>query len=320
MRVLLATDGSSGSAVAADLVGNVGWPIGTSIEAVRVVSDGSYDLAVGPWPGIGFPIPPNVSAAAVQDAEDALLALLEPLRKRGLTTDHAVLRGRPADALLDWIGRHHPDLVIVGNRGLSALDRTLLGSVSAELVDGSPVPVLVARRPTVDRVVVAVDGSDIASEMLATVRRWPFLAASEIRTLSVAPSPAGWRPGERVAGTPDAGGEDNDRVAEILLEHDVIAAGAAASLRDVGFTANSMVLAGPPGPTIVAFASDWDVDLVIMGSHGRTGLARLLLGSVARSVLHHATCSVLVVRRHPDPKRSRRSEPVARPWTILAGR
>ena len=190
MRVLLATDGSESSAVATVLAGNIRWPPGTSLDVVRVVGDGGPDVIAGPWPATALRVPPDFQAAAIQDAEDALVALVEPLRELGLNVAHAVPRGQPAETLLDWIDRHRPDLVIVGNRGVSILERTLLGSVSAALVDRSPVPVLVARQPALARVVIAVDGSEIASEVVATVRRWPFLAMTEIRTLSVAPAPA----------------------------------------------------------------------------------------------------------------------------------
>lgn len=316
MRVLLATDGSKGAAVAAELVGNIRWPSGTSIEVVRVVGEGGRDLVVGPWPVA--PVPPDLEAIEIQDALAALVAVAEPLRKLGLRTDHAVLRGRPADALLDLIHRHRPDLVVVGTRGDSELTQALVGSVSAELIDRSPVPVLVARRPTLERVVVAVDGSDIASEAVATVRRWPFLAATTILTLSVAQTPVTWWPDELTAGTADARGHDRDAAADVLLEHDTIAAEAAVLLRGAGFEAHPEVRSGSPAPTIVAFAKEWDADLVIMGSHGRTGVARLLLGSVARNVLHHAGCSVLVVRRHPDPVRGKRVEASAMPWTLVS--
>jgi nucleotide-binding universal stress UspA family protein len=141
---------------------------------------------------------------------------------------------------------------------------------------------------------------------------------TEIRTLSVAPAPASWWPVDLAGRTADVASADRDAAADNLLEHDTIAAEAAATLRAVGFTAESEVRAGSPASVIVAFANDWDADLVIMGSHGRTGLARLLLGSVARNVLHHASCSVLVVRRHADPVRGKRAEAVARPWTVLA--
>jgi nucleotide-binding universal stress UspA family protein len=319
MRVMLATDGSGSAAVAAELVGNIRWPSGTAIDIVRVIGEGGQDLVAGPWPAVGFRFSLEAQTAAIRDAEQALVALAEPLQKLRLKTDHFVLRGRPADALLDWIECHRPDVVIVGSRGVSPFERALVGSVSAELVDGSPVPVLVARRPTLDRVVVAVDGSDIASQAVATVRRWPFLAMAEIRTVSVAPEHARWWPDElRARGTGVADAED-EAAQESLIEHDGIAAEAAATLRAVGFKANSEVRSGSPASTIVAFATDWDADLVIMGSHGRTGLARLLLGSVARNVLHHANCSVLIVHRHAEPVRGKLAEVVIRPWTFVAG-
>jgi nucleotide-binding universal stress UspA family protein len=220
--------------------------------------------------------------------------------------------------LLDRIQRHRPDLVVVGTRGRSELTEAIIGSVSAELVARSPVPILVARRPTLDRVVVAVDGSDIAAEAVATVKRWPFLAATSIRSLSVAPTPPMRWPDELMGGSAARPARDRDTAGDVLLEHDTIAAQAAATLHDVGFDAVAEVRSGSPAPTIVAFAKEWDADLVIMGSHGRTGVARLLLGSVARNVLHHASCSVLVVRRHADPVRGRRVEAVAPSWTLVS--
>lgn len=317
MRVLLATDGSDSAAVAAELVQHVPWPKGTSIDVVRVVEERGQELAIGAGPGVGLLVPLEVGRAAIQEAEDSVVALTATLSATGLETSHAVLRGRPADALLDWIDRHRPDLVIVGNRGVSPFARALLGSVSGELVDGSPVPVLVARRAAIERVVVAVDGSDIAAEALATVRRWPFLALADMRTLSVVAAPAAWWPGDIVPG-PETATADRLATTDAIREYESIATDAAVTLRAAGFRAEPEVLSGSPAHAIVAFASEWDADLVILGSHGRTGLVRLLLGSVARNVLHHAGCSVLVVRRHVEARRDGREEVVARPWTILA--
>jgi nucleotide-binding universal stress UspA family protein len=317
MRVLLAIDGSSGAATAAKLVENIHWPLGTCVEVVRAVREANLDVIIGPSL-VAFPAPRELEAIAVQEAEDSLIAAVEPLRRLGLRTNHAVLRGRPADAILDLIDRRRPDLVVVGTRGDSEFTQALLGSVSAELVDRSPVPVLVARRPTLDRVVVAVDGSDIAAEAVATVRRWPFLATTTIRTLSIAPEPVMWWPDELTTTGREHPAHVRDAAADALLEHDTIAADAAAALRATGFDAQSEVESGSPAPTIVAFANEWKADLVIMGSHGRTGVARLLLGSVARNVLHHASCSVLVVRRHADPVRGTRAEAVAPPWTLVS--
>lgn len=314
MRILYATDGSTNAEIAATLVENIPWPLGTSIDVVRVLDDPSVNGVEGPWP-IALPEASDTQAA-IQEAEDALLRAVERLSNRGLNTAHAVLRGRPADALLDWVDRHRPDLLIVGTRGNSVITQALVGSVSAELIDRSPVPVLVARRPTLERAVVAVDGSEIASEAVSTVKRWPFLAATAIQTLSVVAEPVMWWPDALIAGGAVRPAEDRDAAADVLDEHMTIAAEAATSLRGAGFDARPEVRWGPPGPAVVAFASELGADLVIMGSHGRTGVARLLLGSVARHVLHHSSCSVLVVRRHSDPVRGKRVKAADMPWTL----
>lgn len=58
----------------------------------------------------------------------------------------------------------------------------------------------------------------------------------------------------------------------------------------------TQVLTGLPGVAIVSAARDWNADLIVMGSHGRTGIGRLLMGSIAEHVLRHATCPVLTIR------------------------
>jgi nucleotide-binding universal stress UspA family protein len=64
-----------------------------------------------------------------------------------------------------------------------------------------------------------------------------------------------------------------------------------------GLTVETAVQEGDPRSVILDAADDWKADLIVVGSHGRTGLKRLVLGSVAQSVVAHASCSVEVVRR-----------------------
>ena len=317
MRVLLAMDGSEGAAVAAELVRNIRWPMGSSIDVVRVVPESGAGLAAGAWP-VGMPAPSDLEASDVAEAEDALLVAVERLRRLGLSADHALIRGRPAEALLEWIELRGPDLVVVGTRGDSEVTQALVGSVSAALVDRSPVPVLVARRRTLERAVIAVDGSDIASEAVVAASRWPFLTGTTITALSVAPEPVMWWPDELAGGIVDRPAHDRGAAADAVLEHDTIAAAATSTLRAAGCAAQAEVRSGPPAPTIVAFAAAWGADLIIMGSHGRTGITRLLLGSVARTVLHHTSSSVLVVRRHADPVQEKPVRELESPWTLVS--
>jgi nucleotide-binding universal stress UspA family protein len=72
---------------------------------------------------------------------------------------------------------------------------------------------------------------------------------------------------------------------------------AAQPLGRAGLSVDTAVRQGDPRTLIVDEAKEWDADLIVMGSHGRTGLTRLLLGSVAQAVVAHAPCSVEVVRK-----------------------
>jgi nucleotide-binding universal stress UspA family protein len=68
------------------------------------------------------------------------------------------------------------------------------------------------------------------------------------------------------------------------------------ALRAAGFKTSSRVVQAEPRLGILDVAAEWKPDLIVLGSHGRTGLQRLLMGSVAESVARHATCSVMIVR------------------------
>ena len=71
-------------------------------------------------------------------------------------------------------------------------------------------------------------------------------------------------------------------------------------LRDGGFTVTTAIEEGVAKSVIVEAAGQWHADLVVMGSHGRKGLARFLLGSVSEGVARHSPCSVLIVRKRPS--------------------
>jgi nucleotide-binding universal stress UspA family protein len=84
-------------------------------------------------------------------------------------------------------------------------------------------------------------------------------------------------------------------------EAEGIVAEAAKPLRDAGFTVTTAIEEGEAKSLLVEKASKWPADLVVLGSHGRKGLARFLLGSVSESVSRFAPCSVLIVRKRAAP-------------------
>ncbi len=84
--------------------------------------------------------------------------------------------------------------------------------------------------------------------------------------------------------------EDREKRAEEVVK------AAAQTIRDTGFTVTTRVERGDPKRSIVEIATEWGADLIIIGSHGRKGVDRFLLGGVSEAVSRHAHCSVLIVR------------------------
>lgn len=85
-------------------------------------------------------------------------------------------------------------------------------------------------------------------------------------------------------------------------EEDTLAAWTADALRIAPGLTTSVELSGPPAGEIVRFVREFACDLVVIGTHGRSGLGRLALGSVAEGVVRSAGCPVLVVRGPPETR------------------
>jgi nucleotide-binding universal stress UspA family protein len=175
----------------------------------------------------------------------------------------------------------------------------VMGSVGAEVIDHAPCPVLVARTTTVSKVVAAQDGSKDADAACRLVGTGIFNAP--VRVVSVAhvvePLSSGVSPTMRSA----VQAARREELAQVRHEQEALAERAAGALRAAGLDATAEVRVGSAGEEILAAATAWGADLIAMGTRGRTGLTRLLLGSVARQVVHRANCSVLVVRGGARP-------------------
>jgi nucleotide-binding universal stress UspA family protein len=295
MRVLLATDGSESADVARDLLANIDWPSGSSIRVATAIESAGALFGM-PW---SMPTTPRVDRYEedlARQAEIVLEATARGLSRTGIVAQRALVRGRPGVAIAQEAADWQADLIVVGSRGHGAIATMLLGSVSAEIVDHAPCPVLVARSRTISRVVLGHDGSDYARMAEGLLTEWPIFARCAIEVTSVAQSPQAWYSGLAPAMAPESAEFYRQGAAESVREHEAIAAQAAHRLIEAGLRAGSTVSDGSPAAELIRVAVDRQADLVMLGTHGRTGLGRLLLGSVARNVLTHAPMSVLVVR------------------------
>lgn len=295
MAITVASDGSQGAAAVVDLVAGIDWPEGTAIELV-----GAWESSVLRFGG-AWPVDQGIDSVRLDEQMRALLEVdlerdRERLTRAGLSVALAVEVGRAADVILERSERADADLIVVGSRGQGSLRSLLLGSVSSEVIDRARRPVLVARRPGIARVVLAWDGSSGARRAAGVLATWPIFAASEVRVVSVA---ADTPPGRPWAVDPEAWEAARNAYDAAVepgnLHHDQLAREMAEELQAAGVQAEPDRRNGDPAAELVAVAKGWDADLVVMGTRGRTGLRRLVLGSVARNVLHDAPCSVLVV-------------------------
>jgi monovalent cation/proton antiporter MnhG/PhaG subunit len=280
MRVLLAYDGSPGADMAIDLAATLGWPDGSMIRMIAAIEGDLPQLSAierSQEPLRGEPVEPAV----------ALAAAARKLQRPGLGVEHVVRRGRPATTIIDEAKALSADLVVVGSRGLGWVQTLLMGSVASAVVDGARCPVLVVRAPSVHEVLLATDGSSSSVAATDFVARWPIFQGMRIQVLSVATSVPQHR-------HPWAASRLRDALETARQKR--IATAAAMKLGDAGGRALPRVGAGDAAARILGLAESQSIDLIILGSRGRTGLKRALLGSVARDVLSMAQTSVLVVR------------------------
>jgi nucleotide-binding universal stress UspA family protein len=231
---------------------------------------------------------------------DALQTAERDIARPGITVDHVLLRGHAARAIVDEARETGVDLVVVGSRGHGVLGTTVLGSTSAEVVDHAPCPVLVVRGPRITSLLFAEDGSIGARGAAQLIDESPILAGLPVTVVSVAETGISWA--GAAPGAYEAVMEPYSESLETThRQHAELADRSAGWLGRAGRAASSEVRDGDPAAEIVTAAVEHGTDLIVIGTRGHTGLTRMILGSVARNVLIHAPCSVLVVREGVGP-------------------
>ena len=313
MKVLLATDGSIDARRAERLVASIPWSTRTRITVLRVDT---------PFPGDSER--PRADLIAIHDEareeiDQHLRDVAGEIRRQHprLAIERLTLPGHAAEVIVEHARASEADLVVMGSRGRGAVASAVLGSVAAEVVDQSPCPVLIARTDSIRGGVVADDGSDGARHAEELIAKWPILRGRPVRVVSVAdasPLNTGFASGIDV-GSYEA---FDELIRGVRQAHEGYARAGAQRLAPLGSRVSHAVRTGSVPAEILATAAETGADIVVVGSRGRTGLTRLLLGSVARAVLFGAPVSVLVVRDLAES--AARSGPPARREPVAARR
>jgi nucleotide-binding universal stress UspA family protein len=209
----------------------------------------------------------------------------------------ARLDGPVAPALADYSRKVEADLLVLTTHGRSGFTQLWLGSVAEALLRTLSLPLLLLRptpirsaTPPFRHILVPLDGSALAEEILPPVTS---LAASEGADLTLLRIIEG---GHHVAGHPR-----EDSVAEQRATAELYLSRLAAELLSGGRSVRVAVLeAEHPARAILTAAERHGTDLIALATHGRSGLARSLLGSVADKVIRGSTLPVLALRPSPD--------------------
>lgn len=290
IRVLLATDLSTQAEKARALVGRLSLPVDSSVHVVYAIEPMGV-TAFGSVPIL------NLRGHTQHELRAAVETFAAPLRSPDRSLEIALPVGRAADVIVAEAERFAAELVVVGNRGRGGIASMLLGSVSAEVIDRAPCPVLVARGGTLSRILLADDGSESAAVGAQVIADLPVLRALPVRVVSVTDFPFPY-PADVDPSAVAAARNYQELLPRLRSEHERIARERAISLASMGIAATWETREGDAAAEIIRAAEKDSSDLIVIGSRGQTGLTRFVIGSVARAVLFHAPCSVLVT--HPS--------------------
>lgn len=292
MKVLLAVDDSAATQHLVNQICARPWPEPTEMCALTVID--SYAVAHSLT---GFDA---VTKFQVEAAEAFLHNVCRRLTGLGTKVTNAVVEGYPPLQILDYAEQWMPDLILLGSHGHGAVARFLLGSTSKTVIRQAQCSVEIIRpseggKAGVStmpfRVLVATDGSESSAHALESVASLPWPAQTDVTVMSVLETTIPLAdPGYLPANLMDAVFEENKRLAQQALDD-------AKTLFDARhITASFKLVEGTPKTAILETAKSLHTDLIVVGSHGRRGLQRVLLGSVSETVALHAGCSVLIVR------------------------
>lgn len=237
-----------------------------------------------------------------RDGEEQHMSdLAEGLSREGASVDTKILDGEEVvDELIDYSDTIATDMIVMTSHGRSGLRRSWLGSVADAVIRRTNVPVIVMHPKaaltvpdlgsSIRHILVALDGSQLAESILGPASELARATGARMTLARVVPPPDSFGEASAAAG---AGYVDPDAEEAVrYLE------GVATSLRNEGGldVATDVRAGAPPASTLARMADQLTADLVAIATHGRGGITRTLLGSVADQILRSTSVPILVMR------------------------
>ena len=283
--ILLPTDGSDGATVAFDHVLNIAAAHDATVHLLNV-ADTTRDSVIQ--------VQGDVIDALEQEGKQIVRDTADRAHQRGITTVTEVLQGEPYSTILDYAELRDVDVIAMPTHGRQGLARLLLGSTTERVVRRADVPVLTVRPDSdvtatypYESVLVPTDGSDCANEALETSVDVASEEAADLHLLSVV-DVTSLGVDVRIQMQVQFLEENATEIVEDATEF-----ATDASLESVS---GSVALGTSVHGKILSYIHEHDVDLVVLGTHGRTRFDRYMLGSVTEKLVRTSPIPVLTVR------------------------
>jgi nucleotide-binding universal stress UspA family protein len=283
LNILLADDGSEHSRAAVNLIAELPHPPDCVVTALRIFTP--------------------LQTAEQATMEEHLLATRDLLAQKGLNVRTEFLLGYPSDKILEYAELNHPDLIVLGAKGIRNALGIPLGGVAMHLVEDGRFPVLVvrAKHAGLKKILLVTDGSqcsDFASNYLGA---FPLPEGAHITVMHVMPpaippviiEPTLGAVSAHAVYSPE---ELKAEQVEFEKEGTAILDKTIRTLEAHGLEAETVMVSGDAAEEIINYAREHNIDMIVAGSRGMGAVRGWLMGSVSRKLVHYAGCSVMIAR------------------------
>ncbi len=290
-KLLLATDGSPFSEGAIREAIRLAKKCSSRLSAISVIeTNPEYET-----------IAPQLLEKAEKTAREHLESVKAQAKKEGVDCSTSILEGEDSyNYISDEAAKNKISLIIMGRRGKTGLMRLVMGSTTARVIGHAPCNVLVVPRAAqveFKNILVAIDGSRYATMAASEAIGIAKKNNGKLIVLAVVPSES-MQPMDIVHSQ-----MPRDVIAEKeLKEAEKNAKAVKEAARKEGVAVEAFIMGGKPSDAIVQTAKEKNADIIMLGSHGKTGIDKLLMGSVAERVIVLASCAVLVVKGKQAPR------------------
>lgn len=276
-KILVAYDGSPSAKNALSLASQLAREDKSWIKVLAVVPSYQGDLEL-----IGVS---DIKEAIAGPGLELLAEAKQIADQEGVHILSNLEQGEPYEQIVHIAEEENCDLIVMGRRGKGTMERALIGSVTARVIGHTGKDVLVipeASQLSWENILLATDGSACCDNALARALEIAQERQAKLSAVSV------------VYSNDEFYAVGQEVVKELYKDADKVLDKVKKWAGDLGVQAELFVRDGEPHQAITAMAAEISASLIVMGSHGRKGLTRLLMGSVTERVIGYADCPVLV--------------------------